>query len=54
MNKKWSEFFSAMPYRNAKEYYDVCLEGYKRFGFDVGVLEKALKVSSFFMAETML
>ena len=27
----------------AQEYFDVCLEGYKRFGFDVRVLENALR-----------
>ena len=29
----------------SQEYYDVCLEGYQRFGFDVSILEKALKKS---------
>ena len=29
-----------------QEYYEVCLEGYKRFGFDETVLERALKLSS--------
>ena len=27
----------------AQSYYEVCLEGYKRFGFDVAILERALK-----------
>ena len=26
----------------AQEYFDVCLEGYKRFGFDTAILERAL------------
>ena len=28
----------------AQEYYDVCAEGYQRFGFDLTILEGALKV----------